>query len=211
MSYLEELKDRYKEARKRMERYAIPEPRPVRSLPPLMPKPETEPEGKRPGLVSEKADKEIILKALKVTNIENLCHHSQLYKMAEELMNSPRLPPIPGLVLNETGAIRWMRIMHAVAKQHGIDPKEIMGESRKRHVIFARFEVFYRLRIDLAMSYTKIGFIFHKDHSTVIYGVNKVRQKLLDEKKRRADDVSSLTVKHSDRGGLHHPEDLSAA
>lgn len=210
MSYLEELKTRYKEARKRMERYAIPEPRPVRSLPPPMPQPELEPVEKRPGLVSEKADKEIILKALKVTDIENLCQHSQLYRMAEELMNSPRLPPIPGLVLNETGAIRWMRIMHAVAKQHGIDPKEIMGESRKRHVILARFEVFYRLRIDLAMSYTKIGCIFHKDHSTIIHGVNKVRQKLLDEKKRRADDGRSLAVKHPDRGGSH-PEDLSAA
>lgn len=210
MSYLEELRTRYKEARKRMERYAIPEPRPVRSLPPPTPKPEPEPQVKRPGLVSEKADREIVLKALKVSDIENLCHHSQIYKMAEELMNSPRLPPLPGLVLNETGAIRWMRIMHAVAKQHGIDAKEIMGESRKRHVIVARFEVFYRLRIDLAMSYTKIGCIFHKDHSTIIHGVNKVRQKLLDEKKRLTDDGLSLAVKHSDRGGSH-PEDLSAA
>lgn len=209
MSYLEELKQRYKDARKRMEKHAIKEPR-VISLPPPMPKPEPEVQpGKRPGLVSEKAEKEIICKALKVTNIDDLSPHSQAYRMADELMNSPRLPPIPGLVLNETGAVRWMRILRAVAKIHNVNPADIMSESRKRHIINARFEVFYRLRIDLAMSYTKIAGIFGKDHTTIMHGVHKMRRKLLDETKRLAED-GHLSLAMTTGQSRHTPRTLSA-
>jgi hypothetical protein len=209
MSYLEDLKKHYKEVRKRMELHAIPEPRPVMFLPPRMLKQEAG--TLKPGLVSEKDEKEIICKALRITSIDDLNHHSQAYRMADELLNSPRLPPLPGLVISETGKIRWMRILHHVAKQHGLEPSDILSESRKRHIINARFEVFYRLRIDLAMSYTKIAILFGKDHSTIVHGVGKVRKKLLDEKRRRADDGNSLTVIHSDRGETPPSDDLSAA
>lgn len=216
MTYLEELRSRYKEARKRMQRHAIKEKLlAINSLPPTpKPEPELKPEVTKnlpkAGLVSEKAEKEIICKALKVTSLDNLEHHSQAYKMANELVNSPRLPPLPGLVLDEIGAVRWMRIMHAVAKMHGIPASDIMGKSRENHIVSARFEIFYRLRIDLAMSYAKIGSIFGKDHTTVIHGVRKVRQKLLDEIKRQADDDCPLVANHSVHGGPHTP-DLSAA
>lgn len=212
MTYLEELKSRYKEARKRMEKYAIREKAPAISLPPPMPKPEPEPVKIPPkaGLVSEKDEKEIVCKALKITDIEKLGNHSQMYKMADELINSPRLPPLPGLVLNEPGAVRWMRIMHAVAKSHGITASEIMGVSRERHIVIARFETFYRLRIDLAMSYTKIGTLFGKDHTTIMHGVNKVRKKLLDEIKKQAEYGSSSLVSTPDQQETYTP-DLSAA
>lgn len=209
MSYLEELKERYKAARRRMEQAAI-RVRPASNLPPPTPKPEPEAPVKKPGLISEKAESDIISKALKIVNSEEACRHTQAYRMADELVNSPRLPPIPGLVLNETGAIRWMRIMHAVAKQHGIDAKDIMSESRKRHIINARFEVFYRLRIDLGMSYMKIAGLFGKDHSTIIHGVNKLRMKLLDEKKRQHKDGDPATGNHLN-GGRIHTDNLSAA
>lgn len=207
MTYLEELKSRYKEARKRMEKYAIREKAPAISLPPPMPKPEPEPVKIPPkaGLVSEKDEKEIVCKALKITDIEKLGNHSQMYKMADEIINSPRLPPLPGLVLNEPGAVRWMRIMHAVAKSHGITASEIMGVSRERHIVIARFETFYRLRIDLAMSYTKIGTLFGKDHTTIMHGVNKVRKKLLDEKRKRDNDSDPRAVYHLDRRGTYTP------
>lgn len=208
MTYLEELKTRYKEARKRMQKHAIPEPRPVRNLPQPMPLPEEAEKG--PGLVSEKAERDIVCNALKITSIEGLDHHSQIYRMADELLSSPRLPPLPGLVLNEMGAIRWLRVLHAVAKQHNVTPAEIRGKSRKRHVINARFEVFYRLRTDLAMSYTKIGIVFGKDHTTVLHGVNKLRQKLLDEIKKPPDDHGPRLIIHLDQRGAD-PTNLSAA
>jgi chromosomal replication initiation ATPase DnaA len=103
------------------------------------------------------------------------------------MVTAPRLPPLPGLVLNEVGAIRWMRVLRAVAAHHKISPSEITGKSRKRHVIKARFEVFYRLRVDLNFSYPKISQLMTKDHSTVLHGVNKVRQMLLDRRERSGD------------------------
>lgn len=208
MSYLEELKQRYKEARKRMEKHAIRVPPANNSLR-LMRKPEPEDQAEKAGLVSEKAENEIVSKALKVVNDESANPHSQAYRMAEELINSPRLPPIPGLVLTEPGAVRWMRIMHAVAKQHGVGAADIMSQSRRRHIINARFEVFYRLRIDLGMSYMRIAALFNKDHSTVIHAVNKLRRKLLDEGKGLAEDVRLHAVTHSDRTKAQ-TSDLSA-
>lgn len=213
MTYLEELRNRYKEARKRMERHAIKESPHAISFSPPTPKPEPEPEPvKSPpkaGLLSEKAEKEIVCKALRVASLEELSRRSQAYKMADELVNSPRLPPLPGLVLDEVGAVRWMRIMHAVAKMHGVPASEVMGKSRENHVVSARFEVFYRLRIDLAMSYAKIGSIFGRDHTTVMHGVRKVRQKLLDEIRKQAEYGSSPSVSPPDQRGTYSP-DLSA-
>jgi chromosomal replication initiation ATPase DnaA len=85
-----------------------------------------------------------------------------------------------------------MRILHAVARKHEIDADEILGRSRRRAVIDARFEVFYRLRVELAFSYLKIAHLMRKDHSTIMHGVNKLRKKLLDEKRGVADDESFL-------------------
>lgn len=212
MSYLEELKNHYKAVRKRLCQNAVKSVPRVKSLPPHMPKLEPEQRAKSApnlGLISEKAEKEIVCKALRITDIGSLNHGSQAYKLADELVNSPRLPPLPGLVLNEQGAVRWMRILHAVAKHHGVDAADITGTSQKRHVVNARFELFYRLRIDLAMSYTKIGSICNRDHTTVMHGVKKIRQMLLDEIGRLSDDRNPSLVNHLDQSGTP-PVNLSA-
>lgn len=187
MSYHDYLKEHYKAVRKRMLQNAIPEPK-------ALPKPTNEssdlPKG---GLVSELQDEQIVSEALTVVRPVN---SAQALRLAEEIENSPRLPPLPGLNLNEPGAIRWMRIIHAVAKKYEVDPEEIMGICRRRIVVVARFEIFYRLRVDLAFSYPKISHIMKKDHSTVIHGVNKIRKKLLDENKRLADDGVAFWPTH---------------
>ena len=187
MSYQEYLKEHYKAVKKRLLQNAIPEPK-------ALPKPTSEssdpPKG---GLVSAKAESKIVSDALTVVTPIN---SQEAMRLAEELMNSPKLPPLPGLVLNETGAVRWMRILHAVANKHGIDASEILGRSRRRIVIEARFEVFYRLRVELAFSYLKIAHLMKKDHSTIMHGVNKLRQKLLDERKGMSDDGSAFWPSH---------------
>ena len=183
MSYEEYLKEHYKQVRKRMLRNAILE---KKRLPAPMPSSTNQPKG---GLVSENAEGKIVSDALTIVTPVN--SHEAL-RLAEELVNSPRLPPLPGLVLNETGAVRWMRILHAVARKHGLDPDDIMGRSRRRIVIEARFEVFYRLRVELAFSYIKIAKLMKKDHTTILHGVNKLRRKLLDAKHKLADDETFL-------------------
>jgi hypothetical protein len=210
MSYLQELKERYKQARKNMERHAIRE-RPVRCLPPPMPKPEPAPvaKEKETGLVSEKAEAEIVSTALNATVA--LFPHAQAYRMAEEVMSAPRLPPLPGLNLNEPGSVRWMRVLHAVAKQHDIQAQEIMGQSRKKHIVMARFETFYRLRFDLGMSYPKIASLFRRDHTSVLHGVNKVRAKLLDGALTQEENGGLRVAYHTGHARDIDTLDLSAA
>lgn len=203
MTYQEQLKEHYKAVRKRLMQNAIQERKP---LPPPMPASTEKPEA---GLVTEEAENKIVTDAITVSDKLSSYNYAQTVRMAEELMGSPRLPPLPGLVLNESGSVRWVRILHAVANHHQIDASEIMGKSRRRSVVMARFEVFYRLRVELAYSYPKIGKLMKKDHSTIVHGVNKVRQKLLDDMSKMADDGDAFLVHYPDQSVTH--TDLSAA
>jgi hypothetical protein len=186
MSYLKELQEHYRAVKARLNANVPP---PVKALPKPTPDlsvkvgPLSPPSLPRAGLVPEDAEGRLVTEALREANPYWIGgNHAQAIRIAEQMVTAPRLPPLPGLVLNEVGAIRWMRVLRAVAAHHKISPSEITGKSRKRHVIKARFEVFYRLRVDLNFSYPKISQLMKKDHSTVLHGVNKVRQMLLDRR-----------------------------
>lgn len=206
MSYLKELQDHYKAVRGRIKSAAL---QPPKALPKPTQKQLTwvEPsEPKRAGLVPEGAEGRLVTEALRQANPEWIGgNHAQALKIANEMVNAPRLPPLPGLVLNEIGAIRWMRVLHAVAAYHKVSASEILGLSRKRHVLKARSEVFYRLRVDLNMSYTKIAFLMKRDHSTILHGVNKVRERLLDECEAGSED-GLLVGEHPPASEAHHPQ-----
>lgn len=185
MSYLKELQDHYRAVKARIRAAAVEQPK---ALPkPMQPPSEQEAASPpRPGLVPVGAERKLVDDALHQTSSECIGgNHAQAIKIAQEMANAPKLPPLPGLVLNEVGAIRWMRVLHAVAAHHGVSPSEILSTSRKRHITQARFEVFYRLRVDLNLSYSKIGFLMQKDHSTIMHGVNSLREKLLDGSQQR--------------------------
>jgi hypothetical protein len=191
MSYLKELQEHYKAVKARLNANVPP---PVKALPKPTPdllvkvEPLSPPSLPRAGLVPEDAEGRLVTEALREANPYWIGgNHAQAIRIAEQMVTAPRLPPLPGLVLNEVGAIRWMRVLRAVAAHHKISPSEITGKSRRRHVIKARFEVFYRLRVDLNFSYPKISQLMKKDHSTVLHGVNKVRQMLLDRRERSGD------------------------
>jgi hypothetical protein len=203
MSYKQQLQDHYKAVRARMLKYAIPE---KKALP--LPMPESQ-EPPKAGLVLDGAENKIVTDALAVSDSALIYDTAQALRLADELVNSPRLPPIPGLVINEIGAVRWMRILHAVAVKHQVDVEEILSNSRRRLIVEARFEVFYRLRVDLSFSYTKIAQLMRKDHTTVMHGVSKLRKKLLDQRRKLEDDVAASLVSHPDQNATH--TDLSAA
>lgn len=190
MSYAEELKAHYKAVRQRMLANAVEKPVTLVYLPPVKAEPE-------PGLVPEAQSEAVVKDALAVT-----FNQKPSLSLEEDL---PKLKPLPGLVLNEVGAVRWMRIMHAIAAMHKIDAQDILGTSRKRHIVNARFELFYRMRTDLCMSYMKIGKLVKRDHSTIMHGVWKIRQKLLDGK-RQSEDHGCLTATNTYRSEETHPQ-----
>lgn len=72
----------------------------------------------------------------------------------------------------ETPRQRLMRIVAAVAYEHAVEVGEIMGSCRQKPLARARFDAWHRLRRE-GLSYPQIGRMFGRDHSTVVYGVQR--------------------------------------
>lgn len=221
MSYQQQLKEHYKAVRERlhMGTKTVPVRMKTLALPPpsaecpdkTISAPSPEPVAK-PGLLSESEEKKIVEQALNYTSLPRYKPfmggrtRAQAERFEDELRLSPRLPPLEGVNLDEPGGIRWQRILHAVARRHGIRPEEIMGHSRRKELIKPRQEVYYRLRLELCFSYQKIAKIVNKDHTSVMHGVYKVRDQLLDEQNKKRNDGGPALVYHPASAGRTNPE-----
>ena len=69
-------------------------------------------------------------------------------------------------------------LIHLVAKEFGIEETLIPGKARTKDVMLARQVCMYLLCQDLGMSTTAVGKLLKKDHTTVIYGIQKVEDLL---------------------------------
>ncbi len=207
MSYQKQLQEHYKAVRERLR--MGPKTAPVVIKPKALPPPSapchtrnTLPPSPPPGLLAESEEKAIVQQALNYTSAERYQPfmggrtRAQEDRFKDELRLSPRLPPIEGLNLNEPGAIRWQRMLHAVAKQHGVKADEILSPSRRKDVIRARHEICYRFRIELCFSYEKIALLMKRDHTSVIHCVYKTRNRLLDEMNKTGEDHRPAPVYH---------------
>lgn len=72
------------------------------------------------------------------------------------------------------GTAQINRIVLQVSKATGVKPNEIMGQSRTRHVVRARFAAMVITRDYLGLSYPAIGRAFNRDHTSVINAMRKV-------------------------------------
>lgn len=58
-----------------------------------------------------------------------------------------------------------------VADRYGITTDQILSNSREKHLVSARKEVYYLLREKIGLSYSQIGDILGKNHATVIHAL----------------------------------------
>lgn len=66
-------------------------------------------------------------------------------------------------------------ILAVVAKAHGVPVDAMMSHLRKRAVMLARHHAIWELKQRKpSMSKTKLGYLFHRDHSTVINSLEYV-------------------------------------
>lgn len=65
------------------------------------------------------------------------------------------------------------RIMRAVADAHSVEVSDMVGPSRERNVTQARMIAAWLLR-DEGLPLTQVGRLLCRDHTTVMYAVNKV-------------------------------------
>jgi len=65
-------------------------------------------------------------------------------------------------------------ILHEVCLKHGVDRLEIANRNMRDHkVIDARFEYFYRARMETDLSYERIGKLTGHDHTSVLHGARQ--------------------------------------
>lgn len=84
-------------------------------------------------------------------------------------------------------------IINRVAKSMGIRAEDILGDKRRQNVVQARQLSMYICRKSLGLSFPELGKLFGgKDHSTVVYSVNKI-QKMIDSNKEMQNLVTQLS------------------
>lgn len=69
-------------------------------------------------------------------------------------------------------------ILDFVAGEFGVEKEKLLSHRREKEFSGPRHVAMYVFKEKLGLSYNQIGKIFQKDHSTVIYAVDKVRKKL---------------------------------
>lgn len=65
-------------------------------------------------------------------------------------------------------------LIEQVAAYYSLDPRDLVGHNRSKRLVRARHVCFYVMRKRFGLSYPQIGQIMHRDHSTVIYAVEKM-------------------------------------
>lgn len=69
-------------------------------------------------------------------------------------------------------------IISGVGRVAGLDDDQITGPSKKTNVVLPRQVVMYLLREHTSLSFPEIGRILGRDHSTIVYGVDKIKTAL---------------------------------
>lgn len=74
------------------------------------------------------------------------------------------------------------QVIAFVAKYYGIKPLELRGKNRTKHLVKPRHVAMYVLNQDLGLPLTEIARWFsHRDHTSVLHGVRKIKEGLLDD------------------------------
>lgn len=68
----------------------------------------------------------------------------------------------------------WRSIVSETAAKHGVTVLQILSNSRQAKIVAARFETYARIYTETTMSPSDIGRKMNRDHSTVLYGLEKL-------------------------------------
>ena len=88
----------------------------------------------------------------------------------------PEMPTSEHAVMSNSKAI-----ILQVCEKHRVTYGEITGEQRSRPIVYARHEACYRLSRETRMSLTQIGHRFDRDHTTVLAGIRRHKQRMVEE------------------------------
>ena len=75
-------------------------------------------------------------------------------------------------------------IVEAVARKHGLEPSDLTGPRRHRHLVRARQEAMYECRLQTGKYLTIIGRAFNRHHATVLFGIRAHADRLISTRER---------------------------
>ena len=76
-----------------------------------------------------------------------------------------------------------------------ISEKDLISDSRKSHLVYARNLAFYLMREDLGLQLKEIGVLFgNRDHSTILHGYDKIKE-LLENDTNVVSDIDYIRKK----------------
>lgn len=68
-------------------------------------------------------------------------------------------------------------VIAAVCKRYGVTRRQVMGDNRDPHIVAARYEAYHEIRQQSGWSFPRIGRVFKRDHTMIIYGVNRHQER----------------------------------
>ena len=94
--------------------------------------------------------------------------------ISDIMKEMPGLNPTPELILK------------SVCNFYGVEENEVLGLSRKAKIVLARQTTMFLIKEILSKSYQEIADILNRDHSTVIYGINRI-----DDQKKDSEEFKN--------------------
>ncbi len=127
----------------------------------------------------------------KLVALSNLEKREINISMAEEVLKDIISP-------NNKKEVTPQVILETVAEHYGISPGDIIGSKRNAEIVLPRQIVMYLCREITDTSYKNIGILLgNRDHSTVISGDNKVREKLQSNDNKLKNNIEIIRKKLS--------------
>ncbi len=127
----------------------------------------------------------------KLVALSNLEKREINISMAEEVLKDIISP-------NNKNEVTPQVILETVAEHYGISPGDIIGSKRNAEIVLPRQIVMYLCREITDTSYKNIGILLgNRDHSTVISGDNKVREKLQSNDNKLKNNIEIIRKKLS--------------
>ena len=113
---------------------------------------------------------------------ERIDHQAAVIRGLRQTIASQRELILKFTDQGEYQAPRLAEIMTVVARNFGVATRSISGEHRNASLVLPR-QVVYYLGHKYGHSYPKIGRACDKDHTTVLYGVKKISDRLAADPK----------------------------
>ncbi len=127
----------------------------------------------------------------KLVALSNLENREINLSMAEEVLKDIISP-------NEKREITPQVILEVVADHYNVSPGDIIGGKRNAEIVTPRQIVMYLCREITDTSYKNIGILLgNRDHSTVISGDNKIREKLQKNDSKLKNNIDIIRKKLS--------------